>query len=71
MCCYQSSTTIYRLPFAAVKTSASYNAKNNKSLNDVLVQAFLFLKAYSGLGAPTGQTSAQFPQSMHLSASIT
>jgi hypothetical protein len=29
------------------------------------------MKYYSATGAPTGQTLAQFPQSMQLSASIT
>ena len=46
-------------------------AQSRCRLTSALIFLFLFYEAYAcGAGAPTGQTSAQAPQSTHLSASI-
>jgi hypothetical protein len=68
---YRSYITIFRSQPVAVESIVNLISKNKKIPDSICRSGFFFIEIYSGFGAPTGQTSAQLPQSMHLSASIT
>ena len=69
MCFFRFCMSTSRLSTVAVKLPQKcYKKRGPNGLPSGPLFLYWF---YSGLGAPTGQTSAQLPQSMHLSASIT